>query len=595
MSARATILAAILMVCSLSPDLHSAELKGTVQAVMGKKITIKIQPDLLPNPGDKVEVFDEVPGIGEIALDCQWTVESVEDELVTAVTADKSGATAQQGYKATIYSANPRRPGAAEHSEATETEPERKDATAEPEPVLIQQPVRQTETTAVLPQDAPAGEQKPAQFPEGVFADDFDSENAGRGQLNYDQFENWRITNGAVDLIGKGFWDFYPEHGMYIDLDGNRNKAGTLQTKNEFVLSPGTYRLEFDLAGHPLRGTNTTAVSVGRIYSEDFTLNVKEPFRRISRDIYVPSQTSANIVFQHKGADKAGLLLDNVRLTALADGEPPAESPHVAVRDTRVEPTTPAPTKPAQRNPGYLGVLVVKNAGGGVKVVGVRESSPAEDAGLKNGDIILGIEEKQFNQRDFTTARFGQVISTMPTNKPLSFHIQRKTRKFDVWVQLREAEPKQLAAPRQPSKPPTDDFEKGKLLMQQRNYTAAIECFQKTLKSRPRESYQALGICYYHKGLFRDGLNNIVAAYKIDKRSPLNVFYLAACSDKLGNSRDAVYYYKQYLGMRHNDSNMQATARTRLRALTAANRKSQQETAQKMLQIIDTIIKETQK
>ncbi|UCG59951.1 MAG: PDZ domain-containing protein [Phycisphaerales bacterium] len=594
MSARATILAAILMVCSLSPDLHSAELKGTVQAVMGKKITIKIQPDLLPNPGDKVEVFDEVPGIGEVALDCQWTVESIDGDLVTAVTEDKSGATAQQGYKAIIYSTSPRRPLAAVESKATETEQEERDATTEPEPVLVRQPAQQTETIAGSPQEPPVEEQKPARLPRIVFADNFDSENAGRGQLNYDRFRNWHLTSGAVDLIGKGFWDFFPEKGLYIDLDGNINKAGTLQTKNAFKLNPGTYRLEFDLAGHPLRGTNTTTVSLGRIYSEDFTLNVREPFRTISRDIQVSSVEHANIVFQHEGADNAGLILDNVRLTALADGQPPVVTPPVTVKDTKVEPIKPPQTKPPRKKTAYLGVLVVRHPGGGVKIVEVREDSPAEHAGLRSDDVILGIEEKQFNQRDFTTARFGQIISTMPTNKPLGFRIQRKTKKFNVWVQLREVDAKQIATRNQDVKTQVlSDFDKGKLLMEQRNYTAAIECFRKTLESRPRESYQALGICYYHNGLFRDGLNNIVKAYKMDRRSPLNVFYLAACSDKLGNSRDAIYYYKRYLGMRHNDSQMQATARTRLNALTAANRNKQQETAQKVLQIVDAIIKET--
>jgi TolA-binding protein len=381
---------------------------------------------------------------------------------------------------------------------------------------------------------------------------------------------------------------------MYIDLDGNRNQAGTLQTKNVLVLNPGTYRLEFDLAGHPLRSTNTTTVGLGKIYSEDFTLNVRDPFRTISRDIHVSSVENVNIVFQHEGADNAGLLLDNVRLTALAQGKP-LGTPQVTVKDTKAEPTKPSPATPPPKKTPYLGVLIVKNPDGGVKVVGVRENSPAEDAGLREGDIIRGIEEKQFNHKDFTTTRFGQVISTLPVNKPLRFHIERRTRRFNIWVQLREAEPKQLASRTQPPKPPADDFEKGKRLMQQRNYTAAIECFRKTLKSRPRESYQALGICYYNKGLFREGLDNIVKAYKMDNRSPLNVFYVAACSDKLGNSRDAIYYYKRYLGMRHNDSQMQATARTRLSALTAANRKRQQDTAEKMLQIIDTIIKETQK
>ncbi|MEN6429051.1 MAG: hypothetical protein ABFE13_27195, partial [Phycisphaerales bacterium] len=90
---------------------EAAELPGVVEQVTGEKIAIRISPEMLPNPGDRVEVLDRVPDLGDIALDCEWRVESVEGDVVLAVTRDKSRATAQPGYKAVIYSPNPRRTG----------------------------------------------------------------------------------------------------------------------------------------------------------------------------------------------------------------------------------------------------------------------------------------------------------------------------------------------------------------------------------------------------------------------------------------------------------------------------------------------------
>ena len=81
-----------------------------------------------------------------------------------------------------------------------------------------------------------------------------------------------------------------------------------------FSLPRGTYRLEFDLSGHPERTKNTVTVSLGDVYHEEFTLEVKEPFRKIRRDISVDDFVTAKIKFEHKGGDNAGLLLDNVRL-----------------------------------------------------------------------------------------------------------------------------------------------------------------------------------------------------------------------------------------------------------------------------------------
>ena len=151
-----------------------------------------------------------------------------------------------------------------------------------------------------------------------LFEDNFETENGRKPQLTYTGFKNWDVIQGSVDLIGLGFWDFFPEHGLYVDLDGTTRQAGTLSSKKIFRLEPGSYRLEFDLAGNPLSGPNTVAVRLGRVYNEVFTLNQKEPFRKITRQLSVSATEEGKLVFQHAGGDDQGLLLDNIRLVKLS-------------------------------------------------------------------------------------------------------------------------------------------------------------------------------------------------------------------------------------------------------------------------------------
>ena len=156
-----------------------------------------------------------------------------------------------------------------------------------------------------------------------LLEDNFDSENWGGGGLNYSRFENWEVTEGTVDLLGHGFHDSYPAHGLYLDLDGSTYRAGRLRSKRSFSLEPGRYQLKFDLAGSPARGRNRVTVRLGEAYREDFVLDAKEPFRTITRDIPVSTPTRGRLEFRHAGGDNLGLLLDNVKLIKLPGGLPP--------------------------------------------------------------------------------------------------------------------------------------------------------------------------------------------------------------------------------------------------------------------------------
>lgn len=151
-----------------------------------------------------------------------------------------------------------------------------------------------------------------------VFQDDFNAENGGVAALNYSGFANWTVSDGFVDLIGNTFFDIYPGNGLYVDLEGSNQNAGTL-TSTLISVTPGTYSLEFDLGINGGFGNDQMTVSLGAAYSEvfDATDAGVANFASIQRSILIASADDLSLVFDHLGADDFGLVIDNVSLTRL--------------------------------------------------------------------------------------------------------------------------------------------------------------------------------------------------------------------------------------------------------------------------------------
>ena len=149
-----------------------------------------------------------------------------------------------------------------------------------------------------------------------TFTDNFNGENGGVGELNYNSFNNWTVTDGTVDLIGNGFFDFYPGNGLYVDLDGSSFKAGVLTTKTAFNLSPGDYILQFDLGGSQRGDTNIVDVALGSVFSKEYIRESSDPLALVTENIHVSSSTSAFLSFHNLGGDDVGAILDNVSLTS---------------------------------------------------------------------------------------------------------------------------------------------------------------------------------------------------------------------------------------------------------------------------------------
>lgn len=152
-----------------------------------------------------------------------------------------------------------------------------------------------------------------------VFSDNFNGESQG---LNYTAFANWTVTQGTVDMIGTGFYDFYPGNGNYVDMDGSTGASGGITTISSF--GPANYLLTFDLGGSQ-RGdpANTVVVSFNNVILQTYTLNSSDPLA--SESISFTALGAGSLSFtQTNPGDNQGLILDNVVLS-IVDTTPAPE------------------------------------------------------------------------------------------------------------------------------------------------------------------------------------------------------------------------------------------------------------------------------
>jgi hypothetical protein len=140
-----------------------------------------------------------------------------------------------------------------------------------------------------------------------VFSDNFNADTQG---LNYTAFVGgWTVTNGTVALIGTGFFDFYPGHGNYVDLDGSTDEAGVL-SKTLSLTGGVPYTASFMLGGSQRGDSNSVYVMFGSALST-FVLASSDPLatRMIS---FTPGASGTYpLSFHNAGGDDVGAILDN--------------------------------------------------------------------------------------------------------------------------------------------------------------------------------------------------------------------------------------------------------------------------------------------
>lgn len=157
----------------------------------------------------------------------------------------------------------------------------------------------------------------PEADPEAVlFVDDFDGENGGEGENNWVGFQNFDVLDGCVDLHGNDFHDVQPGNGLYVDMDGTCEEAGTIESKEEFQFLPNEkYLFEVWLAGNNREHERDTMdVTLGSVYSEQFTLRSDNDFELYTRELSVSDTTEAKLKFDHYGGDDRGILVDLIRI-----------------------------------------------------------------------------------------------------------------------------------------------------------------------------------------------------------------------------------------------------------------------------------------
>ena len=153
-----------------------------------------------------------------------------------------------------------------------------------------------------------------------IFRDDLDSENGGVGDQNYVFWTHWNVTEGCVDLHGPGSINPLPGIGVYIDMDGScpdgsGTTAGTMETKQGFILDPGDYTLEFLLAGNNQDSQiDTMTVRIGSVLNLQIVRNWTEPLTLTQFDFVVSASTTETIELAHAGGDDQGILIDTIRL-----------------------------------------------------------------------------------------------------------------------------------------------------------------------------------------------------------------------------------------------------------------------------------------
>ena len=150
-----------------------------------------------------------------------------------------------------------------------------------------------------------------------IFSDNFNAENGGGGVLNYNSFADWLVGGGTVSLIGgPGFFDFFPQNGLYVNMDRASFLAGPLTSIGlRSPLAGVSFRF---LAGSRRGNFNTVHMGVGGgLASSAYSLS-STPLTIETVSFTVLAPTAANLSFHNQGGSNLRLILGNVSLNRVS-------------------------------------------------------------------------------------------------------------------------------------------------------------------------------------------------------------------------------------------------------------------------------------
>jgi hypothetical protein len=161
-----------------------------------------------------------------------------------------------------------------------------------------------------------------------LFTDNFNANSTGLNGIPL----GWAVSNGTVDLIGNGFFDFYPGNGIFLDMDGSSGDAGRIDTVLNFnVVAGSSYTISFD---YGVNGGAAETLDFG-LGSNLFSLAIPAggiaSLTPYSVTFLALATETVSLFFEGQGIDNQGPVLDNVLLEQNVSAVPvPAALPLLA-------------------------------------------------------------------------------------------------------------------------------------------------------------------------------------------------------------------------------------------------------------------------
>ncbi|HEX7316959.1 MAG TPA: PEP-CTERM sorting domain-containing protein [Pyrinomonadaceae bacterium] len=148
-----------------------------------------------------------------------------------------------------------------------------------------------------------------------LLQDNFDALSPGLYNAGSSTAE-FNLVTGSIDVYDHGDFGLPCAGGRCVDLDGVGAQTTVLESKLGF--GPGTYRVQFDLAGSQRGDTNTLVVSLADT-SYTITLSSGAAYSTYSLFFTIPDTFLAqSLRFTHgPSGDNLGLLLDNVSVSSV--------------------------------------------------------------------------------------------------------------------------------------------------------------------------------------------------------------------------------------------------------------------------------------
>ncbi len=180
-----------------------------------------------------------------------------------------------------------------------------------------------------------------------------------------------------------------------------------------------------------------------------------------------------------------------------------------------------------------FGVLVGPPGGQGAKIVDVMEPSPAGRAGLRPGDLILAIGDKEFDTGPVSPGEFGAFVSSLAPAKPVSVLVQRGDLKFETAIT-----PEKVVLDLEKASRARSAYDRGRKLMEARDYAGAVRCFDEAMSNDPHQPaiYSALAEAHFRRG---DSAAEIEALQKGTAAAPsYNLYILSGSAYRRANRFD---------------------------------------------------------